>query len=59
MVRFTTPLAELVSCVIGLPGVLFCLVARSSFVDNVSRCLGSCDSSYTDVYSVLVKGNGV
>jgi hypothetical protein len=59
MVRFTTPLTELVSCVIGLSGVSFCLVARLSFVDNVSCCPGSCDNSCTDIYGVWVKSSGV
>jgi hypothetical protein len=52
MIRFITLLTELVSCVIGLSGVLFCLVARLLFVDNVSRCLNNYNSSYTNIYGV-------
>jgi hypothetical protein len=50
--RLATPLAQLVSCVIGFSGVLFSLVIGPSFVSDVSRCLGGRGSSGANIYSV-------
>jgi hypothetical protein len=50
--RLATPLAQLVSCVIGFSGVLFSLVIRPLFVSNVGRCLGGRGSSGANIYSV-------
>jgi hypothetical protein len=52
IVRLTTPLAQLVSCVIGFSGVPFSLVTRPSFVSDVGRCLDSRGSGGTNIYSV-------
>jgi hypothetical protein len=50
--RLVTLLAQLISCVIGFLGVLFSLVIRPSFVNNVSCCLGGRGSSGANIYSV-------
>jgi hypothetical protein len=43
---------KLVSYVISLFGVLFCLVVRLLFVNNVSRCLSSYNNNHTNIYNV-------
>jgi hypothetical protein len=52
MTRLATPLAQLISCVIGFSGVLFSVVTGPLFVSNVGRCLGGCGSSGANIYSV-------
>ena len=49
MTRLATPLAQLMSCVIGFSGVLFSLVIGPSFVSDVSRCLGGRGSGGANV----------
>jgi hypothetical protein len=50
--RLDTPLAQLISYVIGFLGVPFSLVTGPSFVSNVGRCLGGRGSSGANIYSV-------
>jgi hypothetical protein len=50
--RLATPLAQLVSCVIGFLGVPFSLVTRPSFVSNVGRYLGGRGSGGANIHSV-------
>jgi hypothetical protein len=50
--RLATPLAQLVSCVIGFLGVPFSLVTGPSFVSDVGRCLGGRGSGGANIYSV-------
>jgi hypothetical protein len=52
MTRLATPLAQLISYVIGFSGVSFSLVTGPSFVSDVGRCLGGRGSSGTNIYSV-------
>ena len=52
MTRLATPLAQLVSCVVGFSGVPFSLVTGPSFVSDVGRCLGGRGSGGANIYSV-------
>jgi hypothetical protein len=50
--RLATPLAQLVSCVIGFLGVPFSLVIGPLFVSDVGRCPGGRGSGGANIYSV-------
>jgi hypothetical protein len=52
MTRLATPLAQLISCVIGFSGVPFSLVTGPSFVSDVGCCLGGHGGSGANIYSV-------